>query len=630
MDKRKIDNSDSAWELVKLIDELNFKKLEIMDEAKTKKSIWAKIEPHVRATACGDLKTVAEQVAVTEFSISPAMKAKIKEMVMDYVESVNVGVRVPFFKRFAIAGVLMVFAFFALYPKMPFFPSASAEKITYVEVEQGNVEITRDGKVHTITDDMLIEEGDVMKVADGALAQVYFFDDSRMAFAPGSEVSFGKLYMDENNGALTQVEVELLSGKAWVQVINLTGDSDYFSITASNGTFIIDRAADLNIEVLPASVAVYAVEYLADFEISSDVYYREGMLGEGAKLVYSGDDLIIEELPDMTDDVWWNYNLIKDEEHLDAVTNYYITQSAENVHLRSADPLYTFKKFQETVEKVVSFDSSENSMQVAGSRLAEAEQLISEGSSEEAQAKITEYLNIVEEVVESGTGAGEEVDLSVVEAQIDEITKALSVKVSDNSGLVAIQDAVNQAEESVSQTETEKSLVKVDNASNKLSTVLDLLDAGSYEDALSYLKSYQEEVYTVVTEDVSQVSSEERAYVVSEILSKKVSDLHLLKIIAGKLDDLSGVVDAELQAQVTDIKEQSLFEINTMVVSLKERAIDTISDFLAQVQADEGVQIQVLSNLKKTVPLDFDIIQKINDIEEVYFEEGSVVFLVNE
>jgi len=629
MDKRKIDNQDSAWELVKLIDELNFKKLEIMDEAKTRKNVWSKIESHVRANACGDLKTVAEQVSASSFEISPVAKAQIKEVVMDYIESVSVGVRVPFFKRFAFAGVLMVFAFFALYPKMPFFPSASAEKVTYLEVEQGSVEVTRDGDVHTVTDDMLIKEGDSIKVLDGSLAQVYFLDDSRMAMSPGTELIFDKLYMDENNGALTQVEVELISGNAWAQVINLTGDSDYFVISANGGKFIVDRAADLNIEVSD-TVTVYAVKYLADFEISSDVYYREGILGEGTKLVYSGDDLIIEEFADMTGNVWWDYNLVKDEGHLDEVTNYYITQSADNVHLRSSDPLYTLKKFQETVEKVVSFDSSANSMQVAESRLAEAEELISEGSQAEAEEKITEYLNIVEEVVQSGTGAEESVDLSVVEAQVDQITKALSVKVTENSGLVAIQDAVNQVEESVSQTEGEKSLVKVGNASNKLNTVIDLIDAGSYEDALSYLQSYQEEVYSLVTEDVSQVAVEERAYVVTEILSKKVSDLHLLKIIAGKLEDLSGVVDSELQAQVVDIKEQSLFEINTMVVSLKERAITTISDFLAQVQADESVQIQVLSNLKKTVPLDFDIIQKINDIEEVYFEEGSVVFLINE
>lgn len=627
MDKRKTDNQDSAWELVKLIDELNFKKLEITDEVKTKKNVWAKIEPYVRANACGDLKTIAEQIAVTECTISAITKARIKEMVMDYIESVGVGVKVPFFKRFAIAGVLMVFAFFVLYPKMPFFPSASAEKVTYVEVEQGSVEIVRDGEVYTITDDMLIEEGDTMKVSDGSLAQVYFFDDSRMAFAPGSQVVFEKLYIDSDNDAFTQVEVELVSGKAWVQVINLTGDSDYFTIVAGDGRFIVDRAADLNIEISD-SVTVYVVEYLANFEISSDVYFREGISGEGTKLTYSGDNLIIEEWADMTDDIWWNYNLVADDEHLDEVTNYYITQSAENVHLRSSDPLYTLKKFQETVEKVVSFDSSVNSMQVAESRLAEAERLISEGSSEEAQEKITEYLNIVEEVVESGTGTEEEVDLSAVSAQVDEITKALSVKVSDNSGFHAIQDALNQVEESVSQTETEKSLVKVDNASNKLNTVIDLLDASSYEDALFYLQSYKEEVYAVVTEDVSQVPSSERAYVVSEILSKKISDLHLLKIIAGKLDEVSDV--SELQAQVANIKEQSFFEVNAMVVSLKERAIDTISDFLAQVQADESVQIQVLSNLKKTAPLGFDIIQKINDIEEVYFEEGSVVFLVNE
>ena len=93
---------------------------------------------------------------------------------------------------------------------------------------------------------------------------------------------------------------------------------------------------------------------------------------------------------------------------------------------------------------------------------------------------------------------------------------------------------------------------------------------------------------------------------------------------------MSDIIDPALEQEVTSVKLQALYEINALVVSLKDRAISTITDFLGQVQADETIQIQVLSNLKRDVPMDFDMMKQINDIEDVYFDEGEVVVLVSE
>jgi len=616
-------NQDEVWDIVELIDELNAKKLEIMDEGSCKAKIWQRIEPHVRTEACGDFKEMAAEVSgVPEISADLVTKARIKEMVMEYVENVRITGRVFFVRKsFWAAATLLAVLFFNFYPKMPFFPHADAEKLTYVEVEQGEVEIVRGDKVFEVFDYMVLNEGDSVRVADGSLAQIYFLDDSRVAMAPGSEVSLHKLYMDEENEAVTKVEILVEEGNVWAQVINLTGDEDYFSVLTREGEFRVDRAADLNVEVEDEEVSVQVVKNLASFVVPSAYGDREGILGEGMQIYIFEDELVIEEGD--CDDVWCEYNLVEGEKHLDSVINYYITQSSDRADLLTKSPLQSLKKFQETMGQAVGIEP-ELEISDASDALVEAEQLITDGETEEAEVKIEEYLSIMEEIVSEEEPAEEE-----VQAQIDEATKALSVKIAENEDLSVIQEALDEAEETTKQDEGEKTVTRVNNASNKLSTVNSLIDTGSYVDALEQLEVYREEVYEVVV-DITEVPQEDRATVVGEFLDNKIEDLHLLKIITTKLSDLGEFVDPEFAEELSETKQQTLFEINALVVSMKERAIGTISDFLSQVQADESVQVQVLSSLNQDFPLDLDIMKKINDIEEVYYSEDGVVFLVSE
>ncbi len=615
------ENSDNIWELVELIDELNYKKLELMDEASKKSKVWARVQQHVSENACSDFKEVAASVHdVPEVEADLLTKARVKEMVMEYVENVRVGTGFVFrFNRnFFAAATLMAVMFFSLYPKMPFFPSAFADEGTYIVVEQGTVEVVRGDQVKVVTEDLSLRAGDVIQVLDGSLAQIYFFDDSRMSLAPGTDIAISKLFIDDENRSDTEIEVMVEKGNAWVQVINLTGEYDYFSVLTRDGEVRVDRAASMNVEVSDEEVMVQVVNYLASFEIHG----RDGTLGEGTQLLVSGDDIVIEESA-IEEDVWFEYNVVEGDKHLRSVTEYYITESADKVKLLSKDPLYEIKKFQETVEKVVSIESAvQKSLDTAESRLAEAEHLISEGEEEEAGEKIQEYLTIVEGLV------AEEENTEEVKAQVDQATKGLSVKIVENEELTAIQDVLDEVEETLSEDEKDKSLMKVNNASNKLNTVIDLIDEGSYVEAFENLTAYKEGAFAVAS-DISDVPEEDRVETISEILTKKIDDLQLLKIIEVKLEQLDED-DPDLEEELADVRQQTLYEINAMVVSLKERALGTISGFLAQVQEDEDMQIQVLNNLKKTVPLDFDIIKKINDLEDVYSSGSGVIYSLSD
>lgn len=613
------ENSDSVWDLVELIDELNYKKLEIMDEGSSKAKIWQKIEPHVRTTACGDLKEVASGiVSVPEIRVSPIKKSEIKEAVMEYVESVRMK-SYKFFlfkKSFWAAATLLAVLFFNFYPKMPFFPSASAQKNTYVQVEQGSVEVTRGDKVFEVLDFMILSEGDVVHVLDGSLAQVYFMDDSRMAMYPGSEVIMRKLHRDEDNEASTEVEVLLQNGKVWAQVINLTSDDDYFSVLTTEGELRIERAADLNISFDGETVKAQVAKYLASF-MTPDA---SGMLGEGTQLTIYNGEFSIDESSEI-DDTWSEYNSVQSKEHLLSVTDYYITESADKAHLLSQDPLRVLKQFKKSAYAAVGFATTLG-VEDAKNAIVEAEQLVNDGKNEEADVKIVEYLSIVAEL------SGQESGTSTVSQHVDQATKEMSVKIPTNSNLSIIQQALDVADEVASESEGERNVKKINNASNKLNTVSELITAGSYADALDKLEDYKDEVFSVVM-DITEVPQGERGEVVGEFLDQKVENLQLLKIIAGQLDALDGVVDPQLKEELSETKQQVIFEINALIVSLKERAIGTISDFLSQVQADETMQVQVLNSLKQNIS-DYDLIKKINDLEEVYYSDGELIFLLSE
>ncbi|MBU1018406.1 MAG: DUF5667 domain-containing protein [Patescibacteria group bacterium] len=613
-------NSNTVADLISLLENLNKQKLEIMDEGSAKSKIWAKIEPHVRVTSQAQLNILANEVAaVSVLEPSAIKKAQIREVVMEYIESVMAPARFFFGRRFVAAAASLTVLFFALVPNSGLFPAVSADKVTHMSVEQGEVEVMRGGSVFAAEDDMVLLEGDVLKVADGSLAQVFFMDDSRMALAPGAEVYLKRLYVG-NNDSDTQVEIEIDSGKAWVQVLNLFSDEDYFSVWANGGEFKIDRAGDLNVEVSEDHTAIQVISNLISFKIPYAGSEKTGILGEGTQMTVNGE-LVIEGLPEMTEDVWWSYNLAQNHNHISKVTDYYITESAKKVRFMPGDPLWRLKQFKETVTEVVSFDTKvEKSLKAAGSRLAEAEQLVQEGDDVAAHEKLNAYIEIVEEVVTaSGTSLD---DMDALTAHIGEVTKALTMKAADNEGLAVLQDAVNQVDESASGGQGDKSITRVNNASNKLSMALSFVNAGSYDVALEYLRGYSDEL-TQVVKDISDVPANDRAFVVSSILDRKIENLQILKIIIEKLEN-EGLDSSE----VDEMKGQVLFEMNALVVSLKERAITKLTDFLSEVQSDENIQVQVLSNLKKSVPLDFDLMQKINDVEEVYFDEGEVVFLV--
>jgi len=106
---------DDVWDLVKLIDELNFKKLEIMDEGSVKGKVWSRVQTHVNSTVLGDLKPVVSAVESSDLlEISSLKKAIIKERVMDHVESVAVGVRSIFsMKRFWGTAALLALGYLA-------------------------------------------------------------------------------------------------------------------------------------------------------------------------------------------------------------------------------------------------------------------------------------------------------------------------------------------------------------------------------------------------------------------------------------------------------------------------------------------------------------------------------------
>ena len=137
-----------------------------------------------------------------------------------------------------------------------------------------------------------------------------------------------------------------------------------------------------------------------------------------------------------------------------------------------------------------------------------------------------------------------------------------------------------------------------------------------------------------VLDELSSLEFEDRRDVVLEILDQKLRDLQELKLIGAALDAMSEESDLsvslrEIQEQLRSLHQDTLYQLNTLVLNLKERAVLQLKTFLKDAKGSTRIQLEVLGRLKKSVPLDLEFISLINDVEALYSDDSSQVMLMN-
>jgi hypothetical protein len=200
---------------------------EQLDEAK--KRIWSSMQSKLPARAESPYSNVLASIKVSaDLQTSRLLKVQLKERLMAALPEREM--TAAFSQRFLnlfvqkkmwSMSILSIFMMFLFAPIFKYAPSVSAGADNLLEVEEGSVFVKRGNDTLTVTNDMILAQGDRLEVASDSMAHIYFVDDSRMTIGPNTSVVITEIYSTPGNKARTEVVVDQLNGEAWTQVLNL-------------------------------------------------------------------------------------------------------------------------------------------------------------------------------------------------------------------------------------------------------------------------------------------------------------------------------------------------------------------------------------------------------------------------
>ncbi len=510
-------------------------------------------------------------------------------------------------------------------------PQVSAAKVSQVDAVRGTVFVEREGRPLGLENGFLVKEGDRLITEGDGWMDVMFVDDSLLTLGPNTIVEITQLWVDPENEASTSIEVDVLEGRTFAQVINLSPTSSLFNVSTEKGDFTVNRKANFDVFVSPEKTELRVFSNLVDFAVSTAGVTREGTLGPNLMMELNGD-LVIEQIENVevlkTDDVWVQTNLENHNKYLGRLQSFYEERTTQQAGTLPGDSLYFLERGGEELRLLFSFgdeNSVEANLAVAEQRFSEATVLMRQGDKEAAQKMLLNYQ-------ETLVGLSEDVPAyeQEVRAVLQE-NKKMMEGFSVNDSIQEVRDLVEETAVLVINDEAEKQVINLETTADRLGLALDFIQIGAYDLAEQSLQDYQTGLSDVLA-GLAELPMESRKQVIFEILDQKLRDLLVLKMIVAELDGLGEDNEASvgLRDQVEAVYTDTLYQLNVLVLNLKERAVLQLGTFLEDVKADETMQLQILGRLKKSVPLDFEFMQVINDLEEFYGDENLEILILED
>lgn len=588
------------------------------DLEKIKQRIWERMELKLQdrgyspyMSAARNLKKFAslESSRLAKFQIKERLFANISEMTSERValhSSDKVGITYfGKFKNFFIQKKILATAMCAVFifiPIFEFIPMVSAGANTTIEVSQGLVSILRDGENILVEDQFVLNQGDKVTASQDSLAHIYFIDDSRITLGPGSEVVLTEIYVDSDNRAKTEVVIDQLSGEIWTQVLNLVSKDSFFAHRFPDGEISVSQRASFNVKV-DEGVEIKVARNLINVMLSHGDKIHQGTLGQGVKMLVAEEVLVEELSSEEESDIWWTFNLAFEKSYARTVEEKYKEDAIKRVLILPGNPLYKLKTFQEDVQSLISFTKSakmEFANRQVENRLREAQALSAQGEAEMAEQTLVLY----EEAVNTALELNAE---NAIVTSVDEVQKELMTSVET--------DIMNSVLDSTVNLSLENAAFSV---SQKLQKVPDLIEVGDFETAQMYLESYRDESKALLTQ-LENLAMDERGAIVESLLEQKIHDLQMLRIIAAM----------PAFVETIDVNAQILQDINLMVLSLRERELNHLTEFFNTDSYEEDAQMLIYSKLKNNPDLDSLIVGQLEEIEE-NLNQGSASGLVVE
>ena len=501
--------------------------------------------------------------------------------------------------RVMSVATLSLFFTFIFAPLFQVSPTASARMNNELEVVEGTVTVTRGTESFEVKDRFFVEQGDRVETGDGAMAHVKFVDDSRLTLAPNSEVLLTELYVAPSNRARTEIVVDQIEGRVWSQVLSVVSQDSFYALRFPGGEAVTRQRASFDVKMDENGTTLQVVRNLVETVVSTEEEIYQGMLGQGAELQIT-DQVETEQISEEDRaELWWSFNLSYEKTYAAAIEASVREEAISSVTILPGHPLYRVKTLQETLQSWTAFteeSKKKSAVNRAEMRLMEAKALVAQGEEEKATKVLESYSDALADV-----SSAKETETLI--ANLEETKKELLT--FQTSSLGAIDTLMSEAQATMMESPAEANALKLLSTSQKLQLIPDLVERGDFEQAVEYLTSYKDDSLSAVV-DLNEIPLEEREPFVQQMLDQKMKDLQLLRVIAA-MPELSGSMDIESQM----IKEMSL-----MVLSLRERELDHLSDFVSTDHYGMEDQIDLFARLKETVELEPELDEQLSTVEE--------------
>ncbi len=566
-----------------------------------KKRVWNKLQSKLPDRDLSPFSGLLSQLRNSVSTSTRLEKVILKERMLDNLPERN---KVSFFMNRRIwAGItLSVFVGFFITPVFSLsVPSALA--VNVLKVVQGEVLVN--GIV--VQDTALIQEGDDIITGKAAMAHIQLSDDTRLTLAPSTEVRL------ESTKSALRIYQEY--GRVWTQVVNPVDRKGAMEIYFDSGSVLANQKSSFDIRINDDEIEVQVAENLIAVSLTKNALY-EGTLGQGARLILN-DDLQVEAIPESVEkDIWWAFNESYGSKYISDLNDNYRKDRLSGIAILPDNPLYFLKAWREDIQEALTI-SDEAKKEVLAQhmelRLNEAQMLIEQGKTQEATQALTAYREAVERSLEV---SGPE----ILEDHVEEVKKELLAKIDMDAGSKLLEDQIEQTSELAAGSLSEKNEIRMLSASQKLSRVPSLLEAQDYEQALYYLKAYQKESLSIL-EQLEEVPIEEREGLVSDLLEQKLQDLQMLRIIA-VIPEFKALNDVSIDSQIVQ-------EMSMMVLSLRERALQRLSEFFVNTDYDLETQYALYAKLKDETSLKPEIVQQFNAMEDALEDAANEEVVVD-
>lgn len=418
--------------------------------------------------------------------ISPILKLRIKERVFSVIgseSSKRVFARnfAGMFQKTVAAFVVFAVILTSVMVYIEDIPVTMAARSTYIQEIKGTVKVLRDYELKKAYEGMMLQENDIIITGANGIAFIRYLDDSVTRLSPLAELKINRLQLDSENKAHTYVELELVYGRVWSQVVNLLHAESSFVMLTGGITASSNKRASFDVEnnVNDGGVRIKVFNNKVEVDLRSDEKEQKRYLSEGYQMEIDRKDTEFKKITvsrgDSDHESWIRINKAKDLEYREKLEAERALVKRESAGVLPRDPMYTVKKFNETAKLRITGDERAKiklKVDIAKRRLTEAHALYSEGDFEEAEKILEEFISIYDEIK---FDAMHDEDLKAyIDDAISFHSKELAFVLPD-SDVYPVKQSLREARNILALTNLDRKNVALESAAEKIQEAKDLV-----------------------------------------------------------------------------------------------------------------------------------------------------------